>query len=167
MKYEHLENENQNPNDIQKTSFWKRLCDAFNSKFTRDLQYGVQLTAALVIAAIIGYISDYKNDVAIGWILPVTSALLIFDTFGNTVSGLIGGVFSFLPVSIFLYVVQILGVGYHNYTSATLIFFFATFYLGYTNSSVASRKVALLLPVIMIPTLINTPRQYVSRNFIW
>jgi hypothetical protein len=164
--YGHVDHRNSgqgNTSKPQQKSFWYRL----HTPLLRDFQYAVQVATALVLSAIIGFVSDYEKHAPIAWLLPVCSALFIFDTFGGSLYGLVGLVIGTIPPSIFIYVIQRLGVGYHNYLSATLLFFFVTFYIGYTNLSITTRKIVLLLPVVVIPSLLQSPRSAIPPNFIW
>jgi hypothetical protein len=67
-----------------------------------------------------------------------------------------------------MYVLQVpLGMGFHDYTSSTILFFITCFWMGYVNPSAATRKIALLLPVVLFVTLVTTPRSYVAQGFMW
>ncbi len=133
----------------------------------RDIQAAIQMTASFVFAALIGFKSDIKNQLSIGWILTVLAPLLIGDTLGTTILACRSAIVNFIPAAILIYVLQVLGMGYHTYTSSCIIFFIVCFWMGYINPSMAARKIALLLPVIMITIIVTTPNAYLASDFIW
>jgi hypothetical protein len=144
-----------------------KLWLAIQGKFLRDLQFAIKLTCTFVVSALIAFNSNYKNQALIGWVLPVLALLLIGDTAGGSILAARLSVVNFVPMGIFIYILQKIGMGYRNYASASILFFIVSFWVGYVNPSTQSRKIALVFPVILFTTLVSTPRQYVTNTIVW
>ena len=71
------------------------------------------------------------------------------------------------PIVVFVFVLQTLGMGYHSYASCTVFFLLSSFVVGFMNPSVTSRKMAMVLPIILFGTIVSTPSQLVGRTFAW
>ena len=138
-----------------------------NYQSVRDIQYAFQFTCCFVFAALIAYLSPYNKKTAVPYLLPLMSPLMFLDTFGGAILSTIACLISFVPTCTFIYVLMKLGMGYHDYTSTTILFFFTCFILAYINPTVATRKTSLLLPAVFFVTLVNTPDFLVPDDFVW
>lgn len=142
----------------------------FHNQSLRDIQFAIKMTVSFIVGTLIGYTSNYAATLTAldsQWLVPVLATILTAETVGGTVLPSTVAIINFIPELIFLYILQYLGMGYEDYVSSTLFFFLITFIVGFCNPNIAIRKLALILPAIIITTLVTTPREYVSNTFIW
>lgn len=143
----------------------KELYALVHNQSKRDIQAAIQNTVAFVCATFLAFKSGDRGPSA--WFLTVLAPLLMGDSLGSTLLASRGAVVNFTPAAILIYVLQILGMGYHSYTSTCIVFVVVCFWMGYVNPSMGARKIALLLPAVILVTIVNTPNALLTDIFIW
>lgn len=139
--------------------------DVVSNEFFRTTQFALRMACTFITSSMIVYGTDYGSTIQAPYIIPVMSALIGNFTLGQTIAGSLTLMKTIIPVSIFVYIIQLCGVGYHDYTSVTILFLLVTFYTAYLNPLVITRKLALLLPVIFFTTIVNTPSNILGQLF--
>jgi hypothetical protein len=152
-------------------SWWLRFkthsTQMIHNDSLRYLQVAVQSTAAFIFAGLIGFKSEVSTELSPAWILLVFSPMLMGDTLGLTVMTTQTMVTGWMPPAIVIYVCQVLGMGYHDYVSCTVVFMIIAFYMGYTTVAVQSRKMAVILPALLIVNIVQTPDNLLPGTFLW
>jgi hypothetical protein len=138
-----------------------------SSKFLRDLEFATRLTLIIFVGTIAGFKTGIEERLPLVWLIPLIGLLGVADTVGGTLAQSILIAKNILPSSVFIYIMQLLGVGYKSYTAIILLFFTQAFLIGYLNPAGGPRKLALLFPIIIWTTLFATPSDALPSNFIW
>ncbi|UJR18462.1 hypothetical protein I4U23_005367 [Adineta vaga] len=86
-----------------------------HSSFTRHLQFAFRMLVAFLIGGFITYASELQNHLTLKFMIPNMSILCIQETFGLTLSTNIRITLIIVPLSIFFFILQKIGLGYHNY----------------------------------------------------
>ena len=133
----------------------------------RDLQYGLQLAVAFAVSALVAYRTPLYSSVPIAWVVPVLATILIADSFGGCFLMFVLGVKNFVTVSVVVFVMQTLGMGFHDYLSSTLVYLLLCFWIGYSNPNIQARKIALFYPGLLFSTIVITPNDVMPWNFTW
>lgn len=111
-----------------------------HSVFMRRLQFALRLVATFLIGGFLGYATPLRNQLAQLYMIPNIGILAIQETFGSTFSNSLQITFIIVPLSIFLFIVQKIGLSYHNYVAGELLMLLASFYISYQ-----CQKVTILL----------------------
>jgi hypothetical protein len=98
----------------------KRFYALIHNQSKRDIQAAIQNTVAFVCATLLAFKSGDRGPSA--WFLTVLAPLLMGDSLGSTLLASRGAVVNFTPAAILIYVLQILGMGYHSYISTCIVF---------------------------------------------
>jgi len=133
----------------------------------RDVQFAIQSTVSITIGFMIGFKTDYKDSAVISWGVTAMAGALITDTLGGTLMLAKMCAVNFSVSTTLIYVLQKIGMGYHDYASSAVTFFFICFVAGYLNPQTFVRKMGLAMPVIFYSTLITTPRNLIGKYFAW
>ncbi|CAM4863385.1 unnamed protein product [Rotaria socialis] len=128
-----------------------------SSAFTRRVQYAIRITISFLVGGFLVYGTSLSDQSATQYLVPVMCILGIQETFGMTVLTCYQILTAITPLSIFLYVLQKIGLGYKDYLAAELILLISSFFIAYKCSQVQTRKIALLISTIFFSTIVNQP----------
>jgi hypothetical protein len=112
------------------SSLWIR------SGFTRRVQFAFQMVVAFIASGFLAYGSPLNNQLAVEYFIPVMSVLCLQETFGLTLSACFHIVLGTVPLSILLFVVQKIGLGYQDYLAAEFVLLISSLYPAYRCSEV-------------------------------
>ena len=102
-----------------------------HSAFARRLQFALRLVMTLLIGGFLGYATPLYNKLALVYLIPNFGILCMRETFGDTLSNALHLTSVIVPLSIFLFVVQKIGLSYHNYVAGELLLLFSSFCISY------------------------------------
>ncbi|CAF1429277.1 unnamed protein product [Adineta ricciae] len=126
-----------------------------HSLFVRRFQLSIRMVIAFLISAFLVYATGLHNQLSQAFIIPLICTLVIQDTFGATVAASFQMLFTLTPVSIFLFIIQKIGLGYHDYIAAEFTLLAAAFFIGFVGSQAQSRKIPLVICAIFFATIVN------------
>ncbi|CAF1135581.1 unnamed protein product [Adineta ricciae] len=135
------------------------------STFIRRLQYTLRITLSFLIGGFITYGTPLNDQLTTQYLIPVMCILAIQETFGMTLLASYQMITALIPLSIFLYIIQKLGVGYGDYLAAELLLLVSSFALSYKCTQIQPRKIALLISSIFFATIVN--QQNLPSTFIF
>ena len=107
-----------------------------HSAFTRRLQFALRLVITFLIGGFLGYATPLRNQLGQVYMIPNLGVLCIQETFGFTLSSTLHVAFVILPLSIFLFVIQKIGLSYQNYVAGELLLLFSSFCISYKSQKV-------------------------------
>ena len=112
-----------------------------NSVFTstpviRHAQFALRMTISFLIGGFLAYGTGLNNPSRLQYIVPVTCILSIQETFGMTLTAASGMIIVVIPLSIFLYVIQKIGLGYQDYLAAELTLLISSLLISYKFTQV-------------------------------
>jgi hypothetical protein len=107
------------------TSSW------IQSAFMRRIQFGIREMICFLIVGFLSYGTKLSNQLLLEYLAPVISVLCLQQTFGATLSSCYQITLAITPLSIFLYIAQKIGLGYHDYLATELLLLFTTFCIAY------------------------------------
>ena len=100
-----------------------------HSAFTRHLQFALRLVITFLIGGFLAYGTPLRNQLVQLYMIPNIGVLTIQETFGCTLSNNLQIIFIIVPVSIFLFIVQKIGLSYHNYVAGEFLMLITSFYI--------------------------------------
>ncbi len=106
------------------------------SPFTRRLQFALRLVITFLISSFIGYATPLRNYFQQVYMIPNLGVLCIQDTFGSTLYTTLHVIYVIIPLSIFLYIVQKIGLSYRNYLAGELLLLLSSFFISYKSRKV-------------------------------
>jgi len=109
-----------------------------SSGFTRRIQFALRMTISFLVGGFIAYGTPLNNHLGLQlqYLIPVMSILSIQETFGMTLSATYPILTVITPLSIFLYVVQKIGLGYHDYLAGELLLLVSSLFVAYRCTQV-------------------------------
>jgi hypothetical protein len=107
-----------------------------SSAVTRRIEFALRMTISFLVGGFLAYGTPLNNQLALQFLIPVLSMICIQETFGMTLSGVYQIIKGLTPLSIFLYVVQKIGLKYHDYLAAELLLLISSFFVAYECSQV-------------------------------
>jgi hypothetical protein len=108
-----------------------------HSLFSRRAQFAIRIAISFVVSGCLAYGSPLKNQLSQQlFLIPLFTALSIQDTVGSTMAGSFRTLLILVPVSIFLFIVQKIGLGYHDYITVEFILLIVAFFIGFASSQV-------------------------------
>jgi len=116
----------------------------FHSTFTRHLQFSLRLVATFLIGGFLGYATPLSSQLTQLYMIPNIGVSIIQETFGYTLSNSLQIIFAIIPLSIFLYIVQKIGLSYHNYVAGEFLMLISSFYISYQCREVNETKIVFL-----------------------
>ncbi len=119
------------------------LPPALNSSgFTRRIIFALRMTISFLVGGFIAYGTPLNNQLALQlqFLIPVMCILAIQETFGMTLSATYQMLTVITPLSIFLYVVQKIGLGYHDYLAGELLLLVSSLFVAYKCTQVKNSK---------------------------
>ena len=107
------------------TSVW------IHSDFMRRVQFGFQHTICFLSLGFLAYGTPLVDQLSTEFLLPVIGIMCLQQTFGATLSCCCQITLVIIPLSIFLFITQKIGLGYHDYLATELLLLFTSFCLAY------------------------------------
>jgi hypothetical protein len=102
-----------------------------HSAFVRRLQFALRLVVTFLIAGFIGYATPLRHQLSQVYMIPNLGVLCIQETFGCTLSTTLQVTFVIVPLSIFLFIVQKIGLSYQHFLAGELLMLCSSFYISY------------------------------------
>jgi hypothetical protein len=109
----------------ESTSVW------IHSAFMQRIQYAFQKVICFLTVGFLGFGSRFAQNISPGYLVPVVSILCLQQTFGATLSCCYKITLAITPLSIFLFVIQKIGLGYHDYLATELLLLITSFCISY------------------------------------
>ncbi|CAF2892029.1 unnamed protein product [Rotaria sp. Silwood2] len=125
------------------------------SAFFRRVQFAIRMTISFLVGGFLAYGTPLNNQLTTQYLIPVMCILSIQETCGMTLLASYQILTAVTPLSIFLFVVQKIGLGYKNYLAAELVLLISSLFVAYKCSQVQTRKIALLINAIFFSTIVN------------
>ncbi|CAF3358711.1 unnamed protein product [Rotaria sp. Silwood1] len=126
-----------------------------SSAFSRRVQFAIRMTVSFLIGGFLAYGTPLNKQLTTQYLIPVMCILSIQETCGMTLSASYQMLTAVTPLSIFLFVVQKIGLGYKDYLAAELTLLISSLLVAYKCSQVQTRKIALLINAIFFSTIVN------------
>lgn len=104
--------------------------------FTRRVQFALRMAVSFLVGGFLAYGTPLNNQLALQYLIPIMSMLCIQETFGMTLFASYQMLTALTPLSIFLYVIQKIGVGYKDYVAGELLLLVSTLLVSYKCSQV-------------------------------
>ena len=102
-----------------------------HSPFARRVQFGLRMVIAFVLGCVLAYGTPLSDQLAQEFMIPNMSILCVQETFGLTLSNSVHITLVIVPLSIFLFVVQKIGLSYHRYWAGELLLLVSTLIIAY------------------------------------
>jgi len=90
-----------------------------------------------LLSGYIGYGTPLQQYVGQTYMIANQAVLSIHETFGMTLANTLHVTFVLTPLSIFLYVVQRLGLSYQHYIAGEVLLLLSSFYISYKSQKVS------------------------------
>ncbi|CAF1053029.1 unnamed protein product [Rotaria sp. Silwood1] len=120
-----------------------------HSAFMRRLQCGLREVICFLIVSFLAYGTQLADHLSLQYLLPIISILCLQETFGLTLSFCYQITLTIIPLSIFLFVIQKIGLDYHYYfLSELLILLLTSFCIAYSCTQIQTKKLSLLYNVL-------------------
>jgi hypothetical protein len=84
---------------------------------------------SFLVGGFIAYNTSLNKQLSQEFLIPLISVFTIQETFGLTVASCYQIVLGLVPTAIFLFVVQKIGLGYHDYLAAEFVLIITTFFI--------------------------------------
>jgi hypothetical protein len=97
----------------------------------RCVQFGIREMTCFLIVGFLSYGTQLANQFSLEYLVPIISILCLQQTFGSTLSCCYHITLAITPLSIVLFVLQKLGLGYHDYLATELLLLFTSFCIAY------------------------------------
>ena len=107
-----------------------------HSSFTRNLQFAVRMLISFLVGGFIAYGTGLRDQLTLKFMLPNMSVLCIQETFGLTLLSNINLILVIVPLSIFFFILQKIGLGYHDYIAGEFLFLLSSFCISYRCTQV-------------------------------
>jgi hypothetical protein len=101
------------------------------SAFMRRVQFGIRETICFLIVGFLSYGTKLANHLSIQYLVPIISIVCLQQTFGSTLSCCYQITLAITPLSIFLFIAQKIGLGYHDYLASELLLLLTSFFIAY------------------------------------
>ena len=99
-----------------------------HSLFSRRAKYAIQMAISFLVSGLLGYGTSLKTQVPQAFVIPLITVLSIQDSVGSTVAASFQMIITLVPVSVFIYIVQKIGLSYHDYVAAEFALLVSTFF---------------------------------------
>ncbi len=100
-----------------------------HSSFARRVQFSLRILISFLVGGFIAYNTSLNKQLSQEFLIPLISVFTIQETFGLTVAACFQIVLGLVPTAIFLFVVQKIGLGYHDYLAAEFVLIITTFFI--------------------------------------
>ncbi|CAF0844950.1 unnamed protein product [Adineta steineri] len=136
-----------------------------HTTFMRQIQFGIQDVICFLIAGFLAYETKLIQHLSLEFLVPMISILCLQSTFGSTLAGCYRITLALIPLSLFLFLIQKLGLGYHDYLATELFLLFTSFCISYGCSQVPTKKMTLLYNVIYFGLNFSRPDLPITFSF--
>ena len=125
----------------------------FPASFVRHIQFAFRLVITFLIGGFLAYATVLRTHLTQGYMLPNIGILTIQETFGGTMSHSWQIATLLVPLSIFLLIVQKIGLSHHHYVASEVLMLITSFFISYQCRPVMSifcrrKKVSVYLSVL-------------------
>jgi len=107
-----------------------------DSIFIRRFQFALKLVISFIIAGLIAYASPLRHYLDQPYIICVISVLSTQETIGFTLSSSIQTAIAIVPLSILLFIIQIIGLSYRHYLAAEILLLILSLIIAYQCTQV-------------------------------
>jgi hypothetical protein len=107
-----------------------------SSAIIRRIQFAIRMTISFLVGGFLAYGTSLNSSSGLQYLIPVMCILSIQETFGMTLNSAYSMITAIVPLSIFLFIVQKIGLGYQNYLAAELILLISSLLVSYKCSQV-------------------------------
>ncbi len=111
-----------------------------HSLFARRAQFSLRMVISFLVSAFLAYGSSLRTQLPEPFLIPLISVLAIQDTLGFTIASAFQMLFTLVPISVFLFIVQKIGLGYHDYVAAEFILLITAFFIGFVGTQVRTSQ---------------------------
>ena len=108
-----------------------------SSVFARRIQFSLRTTISFLVGAFLSYGTPLNSELATGYLIPVMSVITMQETFGLTLNNSFKNITVITPLSIFLFIIQKIGLGYQDYLAAELLLLVSSLFVAYKCSQVS------------------------------
>ena len=108
--------------------------------FTPHIQFAFKIAVAFVAGGFLAYGTALQDELNLGYFIPKMSIVCMQETFGLTLFTCYHMLLTLVPLSVFLFIVQKIGLGYHDYLATELLLLVSSFYVAYTCSQVINSE---------------------------
>jgi hypothetical protein len=108
-----------------------------DSIFIRHFEFSIKIVISFIIAGLIAYASPLRRYLDQQYIICVISVLSTQETIGFTLYSSIQTVISIVPLSILLFIIQIIGLSYKHYLAAELLLLILSLIIAYQCTQVS------------------------------
>ncbi|CAF3844490.1 unnamed protein product [Adineta steineri] len=136
-----------------------------HSTFARRVQFTLRIVISFLVGGFLAYKSPLSDQTSQGFLIPLISVMSLQETFGLTVAACFQMLLGLIPSTIFLFIVQKIGLGYHDYLAAELILLVSSFFIAFICSQSQTRKIPLVLCAIFFATIVN--QRSIPSTFIF
>ncbi len=107
-----------------------------SSAFTRRVQFSLRMTISFLVGGFLAYGTPLNNQLSLQYLIPALNIICIQETFGMTLMANCKILTAIIPLSIFLYIIQKIGLGYHDYLAAEFLLLVSSLVVSYKCSQV-------------------------------
>ncbi|CAF1475714.1 unnamed protein product [Rotaria sordida] len=136
-----------------------------HSAFIQRIQFSFRQVICFLFVGFLAYGTQLANQLSLEYLVPIISILCLQQTFGSTLSCCYQITLAITPLSIFLFVIKKIGLGYHNYLATELLLLFTSFCVAYGCTQVQTRKFSLLYNVIYFAGNFSNPSILSTYSF--
>jgi len=94
------------------------------------------MVVSFLVGGFLAYGTPLNNQLVQSYLVPLISVISIQETFGLTMAASFQMVLGLVPVSIFLFVVQKIGLGYHDYLAGVITLLITSFSIAFVCAKV-------------------------------
>lgn len=103
----------------------------FPASFVRHVQFALRLVVTFLIGGFLAYATVLRTHLIQVYMLPNIGILTIQETVGCTMSGSWQITALLVPLSVFLLIVQKIGLFYHRYLASEILILITSFFISY------------------------------------
>ena len=96
----------------------------------------MRVTVAFLVGGFLAYGTPLNDQLTTQFLIPVMCIMSIQETFGMTLAASYQMLTTITPLSIILYGIQKVGLGYHDYLAAEFLLLISSFFLAYKCAQV-------------------------------
>jgi hypothetical protein len=108
----------------------------FHPQILRHIQYSFKMVLSFILSGLIAYGTRLRDQLDQQYLICIISVLSVQETFGLTLYSSIQTIISLLPLSILLFLIQIIGLNYGNYLATELLLLTSSFFIAYQCTQV-------------------------------
>ena len=139
-----------------------------HSTFIQRIQFGIREMICFLIIGFLSYGTNLSNRLYLEYLVPVIGILCLQQTVGSTFLCCYQLTLAITPLSIFLFVAQKIGLGYHDYLATELLLLFTTFCIGFACTQVQTKKLCMFYNVLYFCAIFsqkNMPSTFAFQLF--